>query len=294
MNKTERFSAIKRVLIIEGCVNLLMTLTKLSVGIITHSSVILADALHSLTDLFNNVIAFVAIRISQKPPDHSHPYGHQKFEYLAIFLLAVLLSVVSLELVIYAIEHHGNPVEQNITGLVLLILAIAVNFLLSRWQMGKAKFLRSELLAADAKHTLSDVLTSVAVLVGWQLAASGWYWLDTVFCLGVALLVAHLAWELFNQALPVLVDANANDKSLSVETLSRYTSDFNDIARVAEVRSRRMGEHINADLTLIVSPHLTVTQAHKLAHEFEDYLKKHIELNDVVIHIEPDELSDRS
>ncbi len=294
LNKSERFSAIKRVLVIEGSVNLLLTLTKLVVGLITHSSVILADALHSLTDLFNNVIAFVAIRISQKPPDKSHPYGHQKFEYLAIFLLAVLLSVVSLELVIYAVEHHGNVVQQNTTGLVLLVLAIVVNFSLSRWQMRKAKILKSELLAADAKHTFSDVLTSIAVLVGWQLAAAGWYWLDTVFCLGVAVLVGHLAWELFKQALPVLVDAKADDEALTVEVLSEYTRNFKGITCVSEVRTRRMGEQINADLTLLVSPDLTITQAHNLAHEFEDYLKNHVELDDVVIHIEPDSTDERS
>lgn len=294
VNKVERFTAIKRVLIIEGCVNLLLTLTKLVVGLLTHSSVILADALHSLTDLFNNVIAFVAIRISQKPADKSHPYGHQKFEYLAIFLLAVLLSVVSLELVLYAIEHHGNVVEQNVTGLVLLIVAIAVNFLLSRWQMRKASALKSELLAADAKHTFSDVLTSIAVLVGWQLAASGWYWLDTVFCLGVAVLVGHLAWELFQQALPVLVDAKADDEALSAEVLSRHSASFEHITRVTDVRTRRMGEQVNADLTLLVSPDLTITEAHNLAHEFEDYLKTQVELDDVVIHIEPDLSSQRS
>jgi len=294
VNKVERFTAIKRVLIIEGGVNLLLTLTKLVVGLLTHSSVILADALHSLTDLLNNVIAFVAIRISQKPADKSHPYGHQKFEYLAIFLLAVLLSVVSLELVLYAIEHHGNVVEQNVTGLVLLIVAIAVNFLLSRWQMRKASALKSELLAADAKHTFSDVLTSIAVLVGWQLAASGWYWLDTVFCLGVAVLVGHLAWELFQQALPVLVDAKADDEALSAEVLSRHSASFEHITRVTDVRTRRMGEQVNADLTLLVSPDLTITEAHNLAHEFEDYLKTQVELDDVVIHIEPDLSSQRS
>ena len=95
--ETSKNRAITRVLIIEGAVNLLLCLVKLVIGLITQSSVILADALHSLTDLTNNIIAVVAMRISHKPPDHSHPYGHQKFEYLAIFILAVLLSVVAYE-----------------------------------------------------------------------------------------------------------------------------------------------------------------------------------------------------
>ena len=285
--ETSKNRAITRVLIIEGSVNLLLCLVKLVIGLVTQSSVILADALHSLTDLTNNIIAVVALRISHKPPDHSHPYGHQKFEYLAIFILAVLLSVVAFELVAYAYENHGQVVQQSYAGLGILILAIMVNFTLSQWEGRQAKKLGSKLLAADAKHTFSDVLTSIAVLVGWQLAAMGYYWLDTLFCLLVAIVVGKLAWELFQQALPVLVDADVTAEQFSPEQLARVVSEFVEIDGVTDIRSRAMGEQVIGDLTLQINPELSLTAAHALSHAFEDRLKEEFELYDVIIHIEP-------
>jgi cation diffusion facilitator family transporter len=285
--ETSKNRAITRVLIIEGSVNLLLCLVKLVIGLVTQSSVILADALHSQTDLTNNIIAVVALRISHKPPDHSHPYGHQKFEYLAIFILAVLLSVVAFELVAYAYENHGQVVQQSYAGLGILILAIMVNFTLSQWEGRQAKKLGSKLLAADAKHTFSDVLTSIAVLVGWQLAAMGYYWLDTLFCLLVAIVVGKLAWELFQQALPVLVDADVTAEQFSPEQLARVVSEFVDIDGVTDIRSRAMGEQVICDLTLQINPELSLTAAHALSHAFEDRLKEEFELYDVIIHIEP-------
>ena len=285
--ETSKNRAITRVLIIEGSVNLLLCLVKLVIGLVTQSSVILADALHSLTDLTNNIIAVVALRISHKPPDHSHPYGHQKFEYLAIFILAVLLSVVAFELVAYAYENHGQVVQQSYAGLGILILAIMVNFTLSQWEGRQAKKLGSKLLAADAKHTFSDVLTSIAVLVGWQLAAMGYYWLDTLFCLLVAIVVGKLAWELFQQALPVLVDADVTAEQFSPEQLARVVSEFVEIDGVTDIRSRAMGEQVICDLTLQINPELSLTAAHALSHAFEDRLKEEFELYDVIIHIEP-------
>ena len=285
--RSAKTKAVMRVLLIEGLVNLLLCGVKLGVGLITQSSVILADALHSLTDLINNIIAIVAMRFSHKPPDRTHPYGHQKFEYIAIFILAVLLTVVAFELLVYAFENHGQVVEQSYAGLTLLALAIVVNLILSRWEAHQASKLSSKLLAADAQHTLSDVLTSLAVLVGWQLAALGWYWLDTVFCLIVAAVVAKLAWELFQQAVPVLVDADVTEEFMPTEQLQQVISEFSHITRATDIRSRSMGDQIMCDLTIMVDPELSITAAHELSHAFEDRLKDEFELYDVVIHIEP-------
>jgi len=186
---------VKRVLIIEGLVNLLMIVTKLIVGIITGSAALTADALHSFTDLVNNVVAFLAIRMSEKPADDDHHYGHQKFEQLAVFFLATLLFVVAIEVVIRAISRSSDVVEQNKVGLIVLVVAVVINLTLSLWERYWAKKLKSDLLHADASHTFSDVLTSVAAIVGWQLAALGLYWVDTLFALIVAVMIGVLAFQ---------------------------------------------------------------------------------------------------
>lgn len=277
-----------RVLLIEGSVNLFIALIKLAVGLTTQSSVILADSLHSFTDLANNVVAVVASRVSRMPADNDHPYGHEKFEYVAIFFLSILLGVVGIELIFHAIQRHGQPVEQSIPGLILLCGAIVVNLVLSLWEKKQAERLKSNLLFADAAHTFSDVLTSIAVIVGWQLASMGWYWLDTVFCLFVAAIVFKLSWKLFKQALPVLVDEQTDENGLPADTLDKLVKEFSAIQSVTDVRSRFAGNSVNADLTIKVAPSMRVDDAHELVHQFEARLREEIDLNDVIIHIEPD------
>jgi cation diffusion facilitator family transporter len=280
--------SITKVLIIEGLVNLMLVTLKFVVGMATQSSVILADALHSLTDLANNFVAYIASKIAKSPPDTRHPYGHRKFEYLAIFLLAVLLAVVALEVVLYAINHHGQVVTQSHVGLVLLIFGVITNLLLSLWERRQAKRLASDLLAADADHTLSDVMTSIAVIVGWQLAAYGYYWLDTLFSLAVAAFVARLSWSLFKQALPILVDEQPDESVISPTQFDKIAATFSDIKGIEALRTRALGSgRYAADLTLVIDSELSLSQAHELAHRFEDVIKKEFNLVDVIIHIEP-------
>ena len=141
-------------------------MAKVVVGLMTHSTAILADAFHSLTDVGNNVVAWFAIKHAEQPADHDHPYGHQKFVPLAIFFLATLLVVLAVGVVSTAIARFGEPVENSRIGLILLIAALLINIVLTLWQHQWAQKLDSALLEADARHTFSDVLSSVAIIVG--------------------------------------------------------------------------------------------------------------------------------
>jgi cation diffusion facilitator family transporter len=111
---------VRKVLIIEGLVNAVITISKLAIGLLTGSLVIIADAVHSFTDLVNNIFAYIAVKIAETPPDKSHPYGHQKFEQLAVFILASILTIVAFVVIVNAIKRLGQPVEQSMLGLVIL------------------------------------------------------------------------------------------------------------------------------------------------------------------------------
>lgn len=278
---------VTRVLIIEGLINLIISLSKLTVGIMTQSTAVMADALHSFTDMINNIVAFVAMKIASAPADKEHPYGHQKFEYIAVFFLSVLLAVLGIEIIVRALSQEEYAVIDSDEGLWLLVGALVVNIVLSQWQRYWAQRLHSPILHADAAHTFSDVLTSVAVLAGWQLAAMGWVWIDKVIALLVALLVFRLSWQLFTSALPTLVDERANIEALSIHALQKETIKFNDIHEVSDVRTRWIGDQINIDLTLRVTPDLSLQQAHALSHRFEQHIKQLAAVNDVIIHVEP-------
>jgi cation diffusion facilitator family transporter len=153
---------------------------------------------HSFTDLANNLFAWLAVKSAESPADSSHPYGHQKFEQLAVFALASLLTIVSFKVIVNAVERFGQPFEQSILVLVIFIFSLVINIILTFWERHWAKRLDSEILHADATHALSDVLTSAVVIVGWQLAVRGYYWIDTVFALIVSSIIFYLAFKLFN------------------------------------------------------------------------------------------------
>lgn len=275
---------VRKVLLIEGSVNALITVSKMTVGLMTGSAAVIADAVHSLTDLANNIFAWLAVKIAESPADSSHPYGHQKFEQLAVFALASLLTIVAFEVIVNAVKRFGQPVEQSMLGLVILISSLLINIGLTLWEGHWAKRLDSEILHADATHTLSDVLTSAVVIIGWQLAARGYYWVDTVFALIVSSIIFYLAFKLFQRAIPVLVDQSRYPP----EELKAAVNDIPAVITVGNIRSRDTGKGQVADVTVTVSASLSTLESHQIADKVESVLADKFDIQDVVVHIEPD------
>ncbi|MFT6331619.1 MAG: cation diffusion facilitator family transporter [Bermanella sp.] len=275
---------VRKVLLIEGGVNALITVSKMTVGIMTGSAAVIADAVHSLTDLANNIFAWLAVKIAESPADNSHPYGHQKFEQLAVFALASLLTIVAFEVIVNAVERFGQPVEQSILGLVILISSLVINIILTFWERHWAKRLDSEILHADATHTLSDVLTSAVVIVGWQLAARGYYWIDTVFALIVSSIIFYLAFKLFQRAIPILVDQSRYPP----DELKAAVNNIPAVITVGNIRSRDTGKGQVADVTVTVCANLSTIESHQIADKIEEVLAEKFDIQDVVVHIEPE------
>lgn len=276
---------VRRVLLLEGSANLAVLLVKAVVGVSTGSMAILGEALHSLTDLTNNAVGLVVVRIASTPPDREHPYGHRKFETLAVFGLATLLTVLAFEIALRAVERGERTVAQSGWGLVLMLIVLGVNLSIALWEGYWARRLASEILHADARHTLSDVLTTVAVIVGWQLAALGYAWLDTLFALGVAAFVMVLAFGLFKRAVPILVDRIAEEPEALAEAVRAVVG----VRKVRRIRSRGAGSEPAVDVVITVDAHLPTAEAHAVADTIETVLRQQFAIEDVTVHIEPDD-----
>jgi cation diffusion facilitator family transporter len=275
---------VRNVLLIEGGINALITLSKITVGLMTGSAAVIADAVHSLTDIVNNIFAWLAVKIAESPADSSHPYGHQKFEQLAVFAMASMLTIVAFEVIVNAVKRFGQPVEQSMLGLVILIFSLVINIGLTLWEHHWANRLDSDVLHADATHTLSDVLTSAVVIVGWQLAARGYYWIDTLFALLVSSIIFYLAFKLFQTAIPVLVDQSR----YPVDELKAAVYNIPAVKTVGNIRSRDTGEGQVADVTVTVCAKLTTLESHQIADQIEWVLADKFDIQDVMVHIEPD------
>ena len=278
-----RDQQIKRVIILEGAANLFVLGLKVVVGISTGSLAILGDALHSLSDVANNVIAWFVVRLSQQPADREHPYGHRKFETLAVFGLAGLLTVLGFEVILRAAQRESAIIESSTWGVALMLVVLVVNVVLATWQRRWAKRLESDILLADASHTLSDVLITSVVIVGWLLSSSGHYWLDTVCAIGVAIVVLYLAYSLFRRALPALVDEFAIDP----REISDGVQALQGVRSVSRVRSRWLGPHRAVDMVITVDPDLMIADSHAIADRVERFLQSEFNVDDTSIHVEP-------
>lgn len=276
---------VRYVLLVEGACNFAVFVAKASVGFATGSFALMGDALHSLTDLANNVVALIVVKIASEPPDREHPYGHQKFETLAVFGLAMLLAVLAFEIVVRALEAHDREVLESDWGLAVMLGVLGVNTALSTWERRWAKKLNSQILEADAQHTFADVLTTIAVIVGWQLSARGYPWLDTVFALLVASLVLYLAYGLFRRAIPRLVDSISHEP----EEIAAAVTPLDGVRKVHRVRSRWVGSKPAVDVVITVAPEMPTSEAHDIADAVEKALLETLSIEDVTVHIEPDD-----
>lgn len=274
---------VRMILILEGLANIVVLVAKIIVGTYTGSSAIISDALHSLTDVFNNIFAYIALRISSSPPDQNHPYGHRKFETLAVFVLATLLSVIAIEVVIRAFERIGNPIEHSQWGLIVMLGVLLVNIGVASWENYWAKKLKSELLSADARHTFSDILVTIGVIFGWQLATRGYPILDFVFAVIVALFVFYLAFQLFRKSIPILVDETSVNQNEVINVLQKLPG----VLRIKRLRSRIIGQETFADVVVIVMSKMSTEDSHKVADSVERELLERFNIHDVVVHIEP-------
>lgn len=275
--------AVKRILIIEGFVNLIVFLIKLTVGLTTGSLAILGDAIHSLTDVANNIVAWVVMRYSTMPADREHPYGHHKFETLAVFGLAALLAALGFELALRAFQPSDEAIISQAWGLWLMLGVLVINIALAAWQHYWAKRLGSDILEADASHTFADVLTTVVVIIGWQLSAAGYPWLDRVCALAVSGLIFYLAYGLFMRAVPVLAD----EISIDPEPLIEAILGTDGVEEVTRLRSRWIGSNRAVDMVITVDPELTTKVSHNIANEIEKLLESKFQVDDISIHIEP-------
>ncbi|MDH3605174.1 MAG: cation diffusion facilitator family transporter [Candidatus Tectomicrobia bacterium] len=284
LETAQRDQLIQRLILLEGAANVVVFLAKAVVGWSTGSFAILGDAIHSLTDLANNIVAFVIVKVAGTPPDREHPYGHRKFETLAVFGLATLLTVLAVELAIRAIDRGEQHIIRHGWGLAVMLGVLGVNIGISVWQGCWARRLNSDILRADARHTMADVLTTVVVITGWQFAAEGYFWLDSVFALSVAALVLCLAYGLFKRAIPVLVDRIAEEPEVIIEAVRSVPG----VRQVHRVRSRWVGASSSVDVVIAVDRQLSTAKAHEIADAIEDLLQQQYAMEDVTIHIEPD------
>lgn len=245
-----------------------------------------SDGFHSLTDSAANVMGLVGTRASRKPPDEDHPYGHRKFETLAAAGIFVFLLLAVIEVTRTALSRLTTGGAPDVSGwsFGVMILTIAVNLLVVRYERGEGRRLDSELLLADAMHTKSDVLTSCAVLVSLLAVWIGLPLLDPIGGLVIAAFIARTGWQVARETSHILADRAMLDEA----AIRRVVMSVPEVVGCHQIRSRGAADHIFLDLHVWFRGETTLYEAHRLSHVVKDrLLDTYPQIKDAIIHIEP-------
>lgn len=272
----------------------LMTMLKLIVGLLTGSLGMLSDAAHSGIDFAGAILTLLSVRVSDKPADEDHPYGHAKIENVSAFIETFLMLASSIWIIYEAlIRIFVNPVaiRYSVWPLLVLALSMSVDFWRSRHLKTVAERHQSEALAADAFHFASDIWSSAAVFVGlciaWagsELHIPGLHYADSIAAIVVSFLILHFGWRLAWRTVLALTD------SVSPETSRRVLDELHNtpgVLSVDQARMRRAGSHYFADFTLSLSRQLTFQRVEDLVREATDAVRRVLPEADVIIHTVP-------
>ena len=281
-----RYSEVRRVLTRILFLNIGVALAKIVFGQLSGSISILSDGFHSLTDGASNVVALVGLRLADKPPDANHPYGHRKFETLAAGGIALFLLVVVVEVAQAAFFRFRSGGAPSVTAasFAIMLATLAINVAVVRAERKAAFRLSSELLLADARHTQSDVLTSVAVIAALAGSAYGYPILDPLAALVVVGFIGYAGFDIARDAAKILSDQIV----ISEEDIRRVVQTVPRVLGCHHIRSRGSADHVFLDLHVWLDGTTPLTEAHALSHEVKDLLmERYPQIADAIIHIEP-------
>ncbi len=282
----DRTRAIRRVLGAILIANWAVALAKVSVGLKSNLASVTADGLHSFIDGSSNILGLLAMGVAARPADDDHPYGHGKFEALASLGIGAMVGIGMLELGRMAFDSlvHDRHTEVDNALFAVLIVTLGINLVVTRVERHYGEKLKSPLLIADAKHTLSDVFVTLAVISSAVLVKVGLPKADGIVALLVLGFVAFVAFGIVRQAVGILSDT----AQLDPVAVAREVAVHPEIRHCFEVRSRGMEGSVWVDLKIQVDPLMTTARAHDLADEVEERLMKAFpQVVDVVVHIEP-------
>jgi cation diffusion facilitator family transporter len=277
---------VRRVLLITLLLNLLVMLIKAGVGWWTGSLSLIADALHSVTDSASNVLGLVASRFSSPEPDRDHPYGHQKFEAVGALGIAAFLGIACFEILQGAIERileGGQAVELSAIALWLVLLVLGVNIFVAFYERRVGRRLGSNILIADAHHTMSDIWITITVLISLLGVWLGYQWLDIFLAFPVALLVFRSGWMVLRANLPWLVD----EMAIAPEAIYRVVMQVPGVINCHDIASRGLlGRQVFMEMHLIVDAE-DVAAAHQITEAVEARLEEKYGPVRISIHVEP-------
>lgn len=287
----ERYRATRRVTIVGAVVNLLLSIGKVVIGVIGGSPALVADGIHSLSDLLTDIMVVWAAKHGSKDADEDHPYGHGRIETVFTVALGVVLLLVAAGIVYDAVSRLFHPERLTHPGVLALVMAgisVVSKEILYQYTLRVAKRIRSNLLKANAWHHRTDAISSIVVIFGIGGTMAGLPYLDAIAAVVVGLMIAKIAWELGWHAVHELVDTALEAER--VEAIRHVIQSVDGVNELHTLRTRRMGADALVDVHIQVDPLLSVSEGHHISERVRQKVIREIdEVQDVLVHIDPED-----
>ncbi|MBY6036273.1 cation diffusion facilitator family transporter [Fictibacillus nanhaiensis] len=265
-----------------------LSIIKLISGFVYHSDALIADGLNNATDIIASMAVLIGLKISRKPADEDHPYGHLRAETIASMVASFIMVVIGIEVLISSIKKvvRGVETEPSLTAAIIAIFGAAVMFCIYFYNMKVAKETDSQGLKAAALDNRSDAFVSIGAAVGIFGSQIGLAWLDPAAAVLVGLIIIKTGWEIFTETSHNLSDGFDYEEGKEME---HKILDVDGVENVGDLKARKHGNRAIIDVTIKVNPSLNVIESHEITEKIEDTIKEAYNVESIQVHVEPED-----
>lgn len=286
-----RYLDIRTVTVVGGVVDLLLGVAKVLVGMAAGSQALVADGIHSFSDLATDFLVLFAAKHAHREADVEHPYGHGRIETVATVVLGVTLVLVAIGICYDAVRRLLEPeqlLHPGMLALVVALVSVAAKEIIYQYTARAARRLRSKMLLANAWHSRSDAISSIIVVIGVVGTMAGFPYLDALAAVAVALMIAKIGWDLLWKSLQELIDTAL--EPAKVADIRNTIMLVNGVRACHMLRTRHSGSDVLADVHILVDPVLSVSEGHQIGETVRGGLIETIDdVTDVTVHIDPED-----
>ena len=288
----ERYSIIRRVTLVGAGVDLILALAKVGGGLAAQSQSLIADGVHSISDLVTDMLVLLAAKLARAKPDADHPYGHERIETAATVALGVVLILIGAGIAFDSLRRLFHPEElQTPAWWAMAIAAVSVAFkeAVYHYTMRAARRFRSKLLEANAWHARSDAASSVVVIVGVGGSLLGLGYLDALAAVAVSGMIGRMGYRLARQSVEELIDTGLEPEQ--VESIRGALMKVDGVRDLHMLRTRQMGPKSLVDVHILLDdPKLSVSEGHQISETARaELIRKFHDIEDVTVHIDPED-----
>jgi cation diffusion facilitator family transporter len=266
---------------------IVLSLLKLVIGYLSHSKALMADGLNNATDIIASLAVLIGLKISRKPADDNHRYGHFRAETIASLIASLIMIAVGINVLYNAVQtiiFFKAQAPDLIAALVGVICATII-YVVYRYNKKIAIQINSSGLMAAAKDNLSDAWVSIGTSIGIVASQFGLPWIDPLAAVIVGILIVKTGWDIFREASHNLTDGF--DKE-DLDNITQSIIKVSGVKKIKDIRARKYGNNIFIDVIVRVSANLSVVEGHSISEEIEMKLRSEFSIAEAIVHVEPD------